>query len=319
MSPWQVAVVICAYTEERWDKTLAAIHSARQQVLPPSEVIVSVDHNDALERRLRGYLADVTVVSNAGPQGLSGARKTGVTCATAPIVAFLDDDAVAPPDWLACLIAPFADPDVLVTGTAVEPDWETERPSWWPTEFDWVLGCSYRGLPEVQQDVRNVFGGCMAVRRALFDTVGHFKDGIGRVGNNRGGCEETEFCIRVRAQIPTARIVYSPAVAIRHFVPSSRGTVRYFMRRCYGEGISKALVAAITGRGPALSSERAYVTRTLLTGTATALGEAARGKPGALARAGAIIAGVTSATVGYMRGRLTIGLRSGNAHRDSYQ
>jgi hypothetical protein len=91
------------------------------------------------------------------------------------------------------------------------------------------------------------------------------------------------------------------------------------MRRCYGEGISKALVAALTGSGPALKSERHYVTRTLLTGTATALGEAVKGKPGALSRAGAIIGGVSFATAGYLRGHLTIALRSSSANRDPSQ
>jgi hypothetical protein len=43
-----VSVVICAYTLDRWDDTLAAIRSVLGQTLPPEQVIVVSDHNPQL-------------------------------------------------------------------------------------------------------------------------------------------------------------------------------------------------------------------------------------------------------------------------------
>src|SRR5439155_54307 len=77
-----------------------------------------------------------------------------------------------------------------------------ERPTWHPPEFGWVVGCSYRGLPVEPAPVRNLIGCNMSMRRELFDAVGGFTHGIGRIGTIPLGCEETEWCIRVRQRFP---------------------------------------------------------------------------------------------------------------------
>ena len=45
------------------------------------------------------------------------------------------------------------------------PAWDTERPRWFPAEFDWVVGATYRGVPLRAHEVRNPFGGNAAWRR----------------------------------------------------------------------------------------------------------------------------------------------------------
>ena len=107
-SSLSASVVICAYTEERWDDVLAAVGSVRAQQLPPHEIIVVVDHNPALYSRLRTALADALVVENRFQRGLSGGKNTGVEVATGDVVAFLDDDAVAEHAWLPHLVAGYA-------------------------------------------------------------------------------------------------------------------------------------------------------------------------------------------------------------------
>src|SRR5216683_2008584 len=102
-----VSVIIAAFSTQRWDNLLAAIDSARHQTLPAREVIVCIDHNRSLLSAVRDYaarLADVRVVDNTWPRGVSGARNTGIAAASGAICAFLDDDAEAAPDWLAGLV-----------------------------------------------------------------------------------------------------------------------------------------------------------------------------------------------------------------------
>jgi glycosyltransferase involved in cell wall biosynthesis len=116
MSCPPISVVVCCYTLDRWNDLTAAIGSLRVQSRLPLEVVVVVDHNAALSRRARRALAGIKVVDAVGERGLSAARNTGVAAAGGAIVAFLDDDAVAAPDWLEHLAAPYADETVVAVG-----------------------------------------------------------------------------------------------------------------------------------------------------------------------------------------------------------
>src|SRR5437870_245449 len=89
-----ISVIICAYTEERWNDLVAAIESVQQQTLPPREIIVVVDHNPNLLERTRQQGSRVVIVENMEARGLRGARNSGLTVAQGNIIAFLDDDAM---------------------------------------------------------------------------------------------------------------------------------------------------------------------------------------------------------------------------------
>lgn len=298
-------MVICAYTERRWEDLSAAVQSALEQTERPLEVIVVCDHNGELLARVRAEMPSVLALANEERRGLSGARNTGVRAASGEIVAFLDDDATAAPDWLERLLEPYQDDRVMGVGGAVEPLWPSARPSLFPAEFDWVVGCSYRGLPTRRSPVRNPIGANMSLRREVFATVGGFLTDVGRVGTWPLGCEETELCIRVRRRIPRSVIVYEPRARVRHRVTDERLRWRYFGARCYSEGLSKAVVARHAGSHDGLASERSYATRTLPRGVARGLADAAlRGDGAGLGRAGAIVAGLGITTLGYAVGRL---------------
>jgi len=300
-----VSVVICAYTEARWADLVGAVRSVLEQTVRPLEVIVVCDHNARLLERVPAELPLVTAVANTERRGLSGARNSGVRAAGGEIVAFLDDDARAAPDWLEALLEPYQDPRVMGVGGAVEPLWPDGRPRRFPAEFDWVVGCSYRGLPAGRSPVRNPIGANMSLRRGVFAAVGGFLTDVGRVGGWPLGCEETELCIRVRRRLPGSVIVYEPRARVRHQVTQERLCWRYFRRRCYSEGLSKAVVARHAGWQAGLASERSYATRTLPRGVARGLADAALGGDAAgLARAGAIVAGLGITTLGYAVGRV---------------
>jgi glycosyltransferase involved in cell wall biosynthesis len=299
------SVVICAYTDKRWDDLVAAVESVRVQTHAPEEVIVVIDHNPGLAERVWREIPQVTCVENHGRQGLSDARNSGLGVARGDVVAFLDDDAEAEPQWLSLLAESYADPAVVAVGGFAEPDWAEGRPSWFPREFDWVVGCTYRGMPEVASPVRNLIGCNMSFRREIFVDLGGFTAGIGRLGTRPVGCEETELCIRIAQRRPGSVILFDPRALVHHHVPGSRGTWAYFRSRCYAEGLSKAAVAALVGAGEGLASERAYTTRTLPRGVVNGIAAGVRGEAGGFGRAAAIVAGVSLATVGYGLGRLS--------------
>ncbi|MFR9792017.1 glycosyltransferase family 2 protein [Streptomyces sp. MB22_4] len=316
MSGPGISVVICVYTEDRWEDILAAVSSVRAQSYPARETLLVVDHNPALRARLEGSYREeeqVRVLPNSGPRGLSAGRNTGIAASRGEVIAFLDDDAVAEREWLRRFAEAYADPRVLAVGGRTEPVWASgRRPVWFPEEFDWVVGCTYRGLPPGRVRVRNVLGGNASFRRTAFEAAGGFATGIGRDGGHRPlGCEETELCIRLARARPDAVLLVDDRAVIHHRVPRPRERFAYFRSRAYAEGLSKALVARSVGAARGLESERRYATRVLPAGVVRALRDALLGRPGGAGRAGAIVAGVLTAAGGFAVGSV-------RARRGSY-
>ncbi|HTI14606.1 MAG TPA: glycosyltransferase [Dictyobacter sp.] len=301
-----VSVIICMYTEARWQEILNAVSSLRLQRVQPQEIIVVVDHNPTLFQRVMNEFVDVIVVENKGPRGLSGARNSGLAVASSELIAFLDDDATAEPDWLAYLLRCCEDSDVLGAGGMVEPHWIGARPAWLPTEFYWVIGCSYQLSMDHPIEVRNPYGGCTCIRREVFTTVGGFRNGIGRIGARPLGGEETELAIRAKQRWPQRKFLYEPRAMIKHCVPPQRATWRYFFARCYAEGLSKAVISRYVGTKDALAAERRYTMKSLPQGIGRNVlqGLLHRDLSGFL-RAGAIIAGLLVTASGYFSGRVS--------------
>ena len=272
-----ISVVVCAFTAERLDALGEALASIGAQTAPPIETILVIDNNPGLLAESERRWPEVRVFANREKQGLSGARNTGVAEASGEVVAFLDDDAVAAPDWLQRLAAAYADPDVVGTGGTVRPRWLAGKPGWFPPEFDWVVGCTHSGMPSEPSPVRNPVGANMSFRRQALLGVGGFSENLGRVGALPVGCEETDLSIRIGQRRPSGTILYDPAASVDHMVPPARSRVRYFLERCAAEGHSKAILTGMVGAQDGLASERTYTRRTLPLGFLRDLRDAAEG------------------------------------------
>ncbi len=302
-----VTVIVPAYTEARWEKLVAVVHALTHQTHRPHQIMVVIDHNSRLLARAQEAFPEALVVENMQARGLSGARNTGISLAQTELVAFIDDDAIPEPTWLETLVAAFTAPSVLGVGGALEPDWQTSRPAWFPDEFGWVVGCDYTGLPIKRAKVRNLIGASMCIRRSAFVASGGFREDIGRIGSRPLGCEETEWCLRAQNAFMGGYFLYEPRARSRHFVPETRTTLSYFSSRCFFEGISKAWVVKYTGLNEGLASERTHVLRTLPQGVLRGLTRALRhGDMQAGMRAVMILVGLVLTVLGYITGRLTM-------------
>jgi glycosyltransferase involved in cell wall biosynthesis len=265
-------------------------------------VILVVDHNPSLLARAQRAFPNLMVVANTHRQGASGGRNTGGELATGDVIVFLDDDARASPSWLSQLMRPFEESGVAGVGGQAIPLWPQRRPSWFPPEFDWVVGCSYVGLPASGGQVRNPIGTNMAVRRELLTEVGGFREGFGNIVATDGQTprrgrlstgEETDFCIRVSQVHPELRWIYEPSATVHHRVPAERASFKFFVSRCWIEGKGKAALKGVLVGSQTLASEREYVRRVLPRGIRTGLAEALAGRVGpGLGRAGAIGVGL---------------------------
>jgi glycosyltransferase involved in cell wall biosynthesis len=305
----EASVVICAYTLERWDQLKAAVDSVVAQTRPAREIFVVIDNNEGLRVTATREISGAKVVPNMLTPGLSGGRMTGARLASAPVVAFLDDDAIAEPDWLEELLAAYRDERALGAGGLIEPLWAAKPPRWFPHEFHWVIGCTYSGMPIRDGRIRNVIGANMSVRADVLHRTGGFTT---RLGRRTGGaltkgiaesCEETEFCIRAARLYPEGYWAYRPRARVRHRVSAQRMTWHYFVRRCRMEGTAKAVLITIAGGRDGLASERRYIF-SLLRSFLRELASALRGEGHAVLRAGAIFAGLAITATAYLRARL---------------
>jgi len=225
-------VVVCVYTEKRWDDIVAAVESVASQDVPPVETLVVVDHNPALLDRAQAELTDVKVLANAHVQGLSGARNTAIAEAKGDVVVFLDDDARARPGWLAALLDPYEDATVQAVGGVAHPRWPTwpnggRRPHLLPGavpedgdatgELDWIVGCTYTGQPTERAEVRNLMGCNMSFRREVFERIGGFDARYAPAYY-----EDTDLCFEARRL--GYRVVYQPRARIVHLEGGTAGT-----------------------------------------------------------------------------------------------
>ena len=300
--PLTCSVIVCAFTAERLEDLTRCLEAVGRQRRPTNEVIVVIDHNPELLVQLVALRSDAAlkVVASTGQRGLSGARNTGVSVAKHDVVVFLDDDAVPEEMWLAELLRPFHDPEVVAVGGRIDPAWPTERPWWFPRHLDWTVGCTIPSMPPEGGPIRNVFGASAAFRREALHVVGGFNPLLGRVGRNGAGCEETDVCIRLRQHDAEALILYAPRSVVRHRVTADRATVRHVLRRCLAEGKSKAVLSKRAGSS-ATSAERRYaltVARQLMRDTLGGFRH-----PRRFGQAAVLICGWGCATAGYARER----------------
>ena len=294
-----LTAIICAYTEDRWDTLRRAVEETLKQLRFGDELIIVVDNNSTLLARCRAFFDDCLVISNHRTRGLSGARNSALDQAQGSLIAFVDDDAVPLDGWLDALRAPYADQRIYGVGGFARPRWLARRPRWFPDEFLWVVGCSHRGLPSEAEPVRNLIGANMSFRKTAFERIGGFVETMGRVGERPVGCEETEFSIRLSQAHAGAVLLYEPKAVVEHHVARQRGSLGYFVRRCWAEGVSKAEVTRRVGTGSALSSERDYTSRVLPRGVWNGIRDSATGDAWGATRSLVITLGLTATVAGY--------------------
>lgn len=309
-------VVIPIHSESRWDIFLTGLRAVQAQAPPPAALVVAVDHNPHLLRRITEAFPQVHVVENGYDRGASGARNSGALATVTPLLVFVDSDIVVGQDWLARLLEPLASPQVIGTGGFVAPRWTGPAPRWFPEEFGWVVGISYVGQPTETSVIRNVWSSNMAVRRDAFLSVGGFRVAFSKVDNSPKP-EDTDFCVRTSEASQHGTWVFVPSARVEHEIGSERRGFGFFVWRCFSEGRGKMAMAHLNHGRRDLADESDYVRRAAPAGAVRYLRRAvALGDLTALVKCLAIIAGLTAASFGATTFQLqylirrTVGIRS---------
>ena len=255
----KVSVVVSTYTKDRLGWVLDCIDSLKEQSLPPKEIILVLDPDQDLIEFFKFRIPSSIRILVSESGGLSNARNVGAKNAEGEIVAFIDDDAVADKAWLENLVENYDNPEVIGVGGLIKPSWESKRPVWFPEELDWIVGCSYKGLPTHKAEVRNPIGCNMSFRKDVFEKVGYFRSDVGRFGKKLLGSEEPEFSIRAIEKISKSKIIYAPSAIVHHRVPKNRANLKYLWKRSFYEGVSKALIRSKLKLSSTLSTEDRYL------------------------------------------------------------
>ena len=242
-----VSVVVCGYTLERTEVLCDCIESALSQTYEPIEVVVVIDGNDELAEIIEDRFGEdtrVQIVENDSNRGISYSRTRGGEEATGEIVAFIDDDAVAEPDWIERLVEVYESTDALAVGGYVAPNWVEGKPAFFPEEFYWLVGCTEREFATDGDEVRNTYGSNISYKRDVFLAVGGYDVNTGRKGDRHIQAHEAPVGIRIREQYDRGMIYVEDAV-VHHTLFAYRGNFRWLVARSFWQGVSKRLMSTL--------------------------------------------------------------------------
>ena len=173
--------------------------------------------------------------------GLSNARNCGIRHSRGNIIAFLDDDAIAPPHWLTNIVKAFnADAQVYAVGGKVVAKFTTSPPEWIDLRLGGYIGNFDHGdLPKRLSYNDYPRGVNMAFRREAFERCGYFLDAFGRKGTSLMSYEDIEMCYRIDRAGYT--VLYTPHAEIHHLIRGDRLNEAWFRKRFYWQGRSEGL------------------------------------------------------------------------------
>ncbi|MBD1804122.1 glycosyltransferase family 2 protein [Microcoleus sp. FACHB-SPT15] len=251
MSDPQISAIICTYNREEY--LSAAIDSLLQQDFYSYEVIVVDNASSDRTREIVGErLSNPRLNYVYEPiLGLSVARNTGAKEARSPILAYLDDDAVASPLWLKGIYHAYqSNKKLAIAGGKVTLLWPDGfiPPKWLSAELAGNLGAYDLGEEIVYINNPNLTprGVNYSLRRSFLEQVGGFNTKLGRIGTNLLSNEElhmTELALQGGWQV-----AYLPDALVAHNVALERLERIWFLNRGWWQGISECYREQLSGR-----------------------------------------------------------------------
>jgi succinoglycan biosynthesis protein ExoM len=235
-----VDVCVCTFRRESLSLTLASLAT---QVLPAGTALrVIVADNDTTDGRREEIGATAAAHGlghryvHAPARNISIARNACLDAASGDWLAFIDDDEVAAPDWLAKLLAA-RDGHQIVFGVS-----EARYPD--PATPGWVsAGDFHSNRIEGNDAPWNGYTANVLIDRRFMVAHGlRFDPALGQTGG-----EDTMFFLE--AEIAGASFGYCPAAIVHEDTPIARANLRWLLLRRYRrDGGSQGAGAVRAGR-----------------------------------------------------------------------
>lgn len=192
--------------------------------------------------------------------GVSDARNGGAWACHTPYIAYIDDDAIPAPDWVARILAALVEPSrpPAVVGGRILPRWEAPLPGWWPPRLRGVLSIietvgrgEYR-TPGLPADLAP-YAANMVLHVLSMLAVGGFGRAVGRYGKVLLSDEDVQLAWTLQDAGHSAR--YDSRIVVHHQIQAERLTPGWLLARLYWQGASTVLTRRLLKRPTQVWSE----------------------------------------------------------------
>ncbi len=220
-----------------------------------SELVVVDDAGASPATRALAARFGARYEAHPRPRGLNVARNTGVQRSGGELVVFVDDDIRAEPGWLGALLdAAVRRPEVDVFTGPIRARIEGHGPRSCGREAPPLTTLE---LGDRDTEARFAWGANMAIRRSALERVGPFDATL------EDGGDEQEWQERLRAQTPTATVLYVAAAAVEHRRVGVDARLRSLARGAHVRGRAARRFDARRRAAPSLARELLTLAGTL--------------------------------------------------------
>jgi glycosyltransferase involved in cell wall biosynthesis len=233
--------------------TLASIGALRLPAGIEAECVV-VDNRSTDDTRgvVAGFIGQSALPTRyifESGAGSSYARNRAIKESRGDFIMFVDDDAVADPDWAAEMLEEMEHRHLDVACGMVLPRWGCPPPPWLgPRLYVRLAVHDAARLEAVSMaecdTIHNYFSANVGFRRRAFEVFGNFRQDLGVVGGNPMSGEDTELFARIMAR--GGVVGFAPRARVHHLIPAERMRRSYLRRKSYAFGYGSALAGGHT-------------------------------------------------------------------------
>jgi len=247
------SVIVPTYNREKiLDRCLNSL--SKQDFDKKHYEIIVVNNNspDGTEEVIRRYMNVYENILGVREvkQGASNARNRGAEEACGEYLIFIDDDVVAPPEYLANVVKVLSEDQPDIMGGPMYPYYTDSRPAWFRDEYE------IRKYEEKSGFSRRcrVTGANFVIKKGVFKKVGMFTPELGPIGGKMNFADDAQVLDTYRDLTPLSeqKVYYALECYVMHHVPAERMKFNYLMRRSFHFG--RSAVYADTLRGKSGSS-----------------------------------------------------------------
>lgn len=233
----KISVVVCTYNRARLLRSVLESLS-RQELSPEDYEIIIVDNRSTDETR--SVVDEFLICGNVryvfeDKQGLAHARNAGWQAAEGTFVGYLDDDSLAPSEWLAVAAAIVEEGRFEFFGGPIRPCYPVSRPAWYKEDYD-LRTFGVKDEPLVFKHRGYLSGGNLFVSKRLLATVGGFRADFGMVGKSLAYGEETDLLMRLREVMPDLQVLCDPKLYNFHLVRPEKYSLWWNVKDNFARG-----------------------------------------------------------------------------------
>ncbi|MCG8527241.1 MAG: glycosyltransferase [Opitutales bacterium] len=233
----QLSIAICTFN--RGDVLKLCLDSLKAQTVPNSEFeVIIVDNNstDNTPQLVNEYVCEKDspfIYVQEKKVGLSHARNHVIEIARSPYVAYLDDDAIAPKNWIEVALKIIEDEKPDAYGGPYKPFYLSPKPKWFLDRYVSYYPRDFAGNLGKQEYLP---GNNMIIKKEHLVELKGFNPNLGMTGYKVAYSEETDFFDRLKKKRPSCRFWYEPDLCIKHLAPIRKMQWSWILKNRWAHG-----------------------------------------------------------------------------------